>query len=69
VSGAAIHRANSVGVIDGPSYVEHFGAGAGFWNVMRIYPEKDLGIIAMSNSTSSYRFQPVFDQLAGLDWP
>ena len=36
---------------------------------MRIYPAKDLGIIAMSNSTSGYQFQPVFAQLASLDWP
>jgi CubicO group peptidase (beta-lactamase class C family) len=51
------------------SYVEHFGAGAGFWNVMRIYPAKDLGIVVMSNSTTSYGFPPVFAQIADLDWP
>jgi CubicO group peptidase (beta-lactamase class C family) len=54
---------------DGEPYLEHFGAGAGFWNVMRIYPEKNLGIVVMSNSTTSYRFQPVFARVAGLTWP
>jgi CubicO group peptidase (beta-lactamase class C family) len=54
---------------DEEPYLEHFGAGAGFWNVLRIYPTKDLGFVVMSNSTSSYRFQPVFAHLAGLTWP
>jgi hypothetical protein len=25
-----------------PSFVEYLGGGAGFWNVMRIYPEESL---------------------------
>jgi CubicO group peptidase (beta-lactamase class C family) len=54
---------------DNEPYLEHFGAGAGFWNVMRIYPAKDLGIVVMSNSTASYHFQPVFTRLARLTWP
>ncbi|MCB5293983.1 hypothetical protein [Arthrobacter sp. SO3] len=33
-------------------WVEHFGAGAGFWNVMRPYPDRGLGIVARSNGTS-----------------
>ena len=33
------------------SWVEHFGAGAGFWNVMRLYPEQGIGVVVMSNST------------------
>ena len=28
------------------------GGGAGFWNVMRIYPEESLGAIVMGNTTS-----------------
>jgi CubicO group peptidase (beta-lactamase class C family) len=38
------------------TYVEHYGTGAGFWNVMRIYPEQDLGIVILTNSTRSYPF-------------
>lgn len=45
-------------------WVEHFGAGAGFWNVMRLYPERGLGIIVMSNSTRMYDFEPLFAILA-----
>jgi CubicO group peptidase (beta-lactamase class C family) len=50
-------------------YVEHFGAGAGFWNVMRLYPERNLGIVVMTNSTTSYRFDPLFRFLIGASWP
>lgn len=49
-------------------YLEHFGAGAGFWNVMRIYPQRGIGIAAMANTTSPYRFQPLFHHLARADW-
>src|SRR5215218_7179106 len=50
------------------SWVEHFGAGAGFWNVMRVYPDRGLGIVIMSNSTTTYDFEPVFAHLAGASW-
>jgi CubicO group peptidase (beta-lactamase class C family) len=53
---------------DDEPYLEHFGAGAGFWNVMRIYPERDLGMVIMTNSTSTYRFDPLFAYLAGREW-
>jgi CubicO group peptidase (beta-lactamase class C family) len=48
--------------------VEHFGAGAGFWNVMRLYPDRGLGIVVMSNSTATYDFEPLFALLAGASW-
>jgi CubicO group peptidase (beta-lactamase class C family) len=50
------------------TWVEHFGAGAGFWNVMRLYPERGVGIVVMSNSTTSYDFEPLFALLAGASW-
>jgi CubicO group peptidase (beta-lactamase class C family) len=50
------------------SWVEHFGAGAGFWNVMRLYPERGVGIVLMSNSTRTYDFEPLFALLAGTRW-
>jgi CubicO group peptidase (beta-lactamase class C family) len=37
-----------------PAFVEHWGTGGGFWNAMRIYPELDLGIVVMANTTRSY---------------
>lgn len=50
-------------------WVEHFGAGAGFWNVMRPYPERGLGVVVMSNSTRMYDFEPLFTLLATATWP
>jgi CubicO group peptidase (beta-lactamase class C family) len=35
-----------------PAYLEHLGGGGGFWNMMRIYPEQRVGVLAMGNSTS-----------------
>jgi CubicO group peptidase (beta-lactamase class C family) len=49
-------------------WVEHFGAGAGFWNVMRLYPEHGLGIVVMTNSTTSYDFEPLFGLLTTASW-
>ncbi|MDP9983798.1 CubicO group peptidase (beta-lactamase class C family) [Pseudarthrobacter oxydans] len=50
-------------------WVEHFGAGAGFWNVMRLFPDLGLGIVVMSNSTRMYDFEPLFALLASAPWP
>lgn len=35
-----------------PAFVKHLGGGAGFWNVMRLYPEEALGVVMMGNTTS-----------------
>jgi CubicO group peptidase (beta-lactamase class C family) len=34
-----------------PSFVEHLGGGAGFFNVMRVYPTVGVGAIVMGNAT------------------
>jgi CubicO group peptidase (beta-lactamase class C family) len=34
-----------------PPFVEHLGAGAGFFNVMRMYPAAGVGAVVMGNST------------------
>jgi CubicO group peptidase (beta-lactamase class C family) len=49
-------------------WVEHLGTGAGFWNVMRLYPDRGLGIVVMTNSTAAYDFEPLFALLAGASW-
>ncbi len=36
----------------GRDYVEHLGGGAGFWNCMRLYPDRGIGIVIMGNATS-----------------
>jgi CubicO group peptidase (beta-lactamase class C family) len=46
------------------TYVEHYGTGVDFWNVMRIYPEHDLGITIMSNSTVGYPFHQLMTAIA-----
>ena len=28
--------------------------GAGFWNAMRLYPERDRGVVVMANTTAAY---------------
>ena len=48
--------------------VEHFGAGAGFWNVMRLYPDRDLGVAIMTNSTTEYDFERLFALLTTASW-
>jgi CubicO group peptidase (beta-lactamase class C family) len=35
-----------------PGFIEHLGGGGGFFNVMRLYPERGLGIVIMGNATS-----------------
>jgi CubicO group peptidase (beta-lactamase class C family) len=37
-----------------PAFVEHWGTGAGFWNAMRLYPGRDLGIAVLTNTTRPY---------------
>ena len=34
-----------------PHFVEHLGGGAGFFNVIRIYPSLGLGAVVMGNAT------------------
>ena len=34
-----------------PPFVEHLGGGAGFFNVIRIYPTRGVGIAVMGNAT------------------
>jgi len=35
-----------------PGFIEHLGGGGGFFNVMRLYPDRGLGIVMMGNATS-----------------
>ena len=51
----------------GLALVEHLGGGAGFWNVMRLYPEESLGVVMMGNTTS-YDHESLLEAIAGVDW-
>lgn len=50
-----------------PSFVEHLGGGAGFWNAMRLYPEESLGVVVMGNTTS-YDHESILDTIVGTEW-
>lgn len=49
------------------AFVEHLGGGAGFWNVMRIYPEESLGVVVMGNTTS-YDHESVCEAVVSVPW-
>jgi CubicO group peptidase (beta-lactamase class C family) len=34
-----------------PAFVEHLGGGAGFFNVIRLYPSAGVGVVVMGNAT------------------
>jgi CubicO group peptidase (beta-lactamase class C family) len=50
-----------------PPFVEHLGGGAGFFNVMRLYPEPGVGVVVMGNATK-YDVDRVAGALARLAW-
>ncbi|WP_436058888.1 serine hydrolase domain-containing protein [Arthrobacter sp. LjRoot78] len=50
------------------SYVEHFGTGLGFWNIMRLYPERGRAIVLMSNSSTSYDYATLFSLILRVPW-
>jgi hypothetical protein len=35
-----------------PPFVEHLGGGAGFFNLIRIYPAQTVGVAIMGNATN-----------------
>ena len=46
-----------------PTFVEHYGGGGGYHNLMRLYPEPGVGTVVMGNSTS-YDVDATVDALA-----
>ena len=51
-----------------PSHVEHLGGGAGFWNVIRLYPEREMGVVIMSNTTRRWDIERLADELVVIPW-
>jgi CubicO group peptidase (beta-lactamase class C family) len=49
-------------------WVEHFGGGGGFWNVLRVYPGRALGMAIMGNTTRRWDVDTVADTLAATPW-
>jgi CubicO group peptidase (beta-lactamase class C family) len=52
-----------------PAFVEHWGTGGGFWNVMRLYPERDLGIVLMANTSQAYEYHTIMQAVARIFAP
>lgn len=57
----------SFGESNGSRYLEHAGGGPGFATLMRLYPERGLGIAILANGTDLDR-QGLGDLLTNLDW-
>jgi CubicO group peptidase (beta-lactamase class C family) len=52
----------------GGTRVEHLGGGMGFWNVMRVDPERRRGAVVMSNTTRHWPVAQLADSvMATLD--
>ena len=50
----------------GAEFVQHLGGGAGFFNVMRLYPARSLGIVVMGNATR-YDLDGLVEAIASAD--
>jgi hypothetical protein len=48
-------------------FIAHSGGGPGFAANMRLYPDRDLGMVVLANGTYLPR-EEIFDLVAGLDW-
>jgi CubicO group peptidase (beta-lactamase class C family) len=46
-----------------PAFVEHYGGGGGYHNLMRLYPDAGIGVVVMGNSTS-YDVDTTVERLA-----
>ena len=46
-----------------PGFVEHYGGGGGYRDLMRLYPDRRVGVVVMGNSTS-YDVDAVADAIA-----
>jgi len=52
---------------NGERYIDHAGGGAGFATIMRLYPDSNLGIAILANSTDLDR-EGLVDRLKSLDF-
>jgi len=52
---------------DDSFYLAHCGGGPGFATVMRLYPDRDLGIVIMANGTYLDNIG-ILDLVASLEW-
>ncbi len=56
-----------VGESNGERFIDHAGGGAGFATIMRLYPESNMGIAILANSTDLDR-DGLVELIKSLDW-
>ena len=49
-------------------WVQHYGGGGGFWNVLRVYPHRSLGVAVMGNTTRRWDVDALADVVAAFPW-
>jgi len=57
----------SVGKVNDVRYLEHAGGGPGFATIMRLYPERGMGIAILANGTDLDR-KGLMDLLTKVEW-
>jgi CubicO group peptidase (beta-lactamase class C family) len=57
----------SMGASNNARYLEHAGGGPGFATIMRLYPEKGLGLAILANGTNLDR-EGLMDMLTKMEW-
>jgi CubicO group peptidase (beta-lactamase class C family) len=50
-----------------PMFVEHLGGGSGFFAVMRLYPDRDVGVVMMANTTR-YDHEAILNKIVSIAW-
>ena len=48
---------------DSANHWEHYGTGAGYWNIARIYPDRGVGVVIMTNSTRKFDFDSIMTSI------
>jgi CubicO group peptidase (beta-lactamase class C family) len=48
--------------------LQHMGGGPGFGTAMRLYPRENLGLVVLTNDTTS-NTGAILDLAASLEWP
>jgi CubicO group peptidase (beta-lactamase class C family) len=49
-----------------PRHIEHLGGGLGFWNVVRLYPDRGVGVGVISNSTCRWDVEAFADRIVSI---
>jgi len=57
----------SIGEVNDLRFLEHAGGGPGFATILRLVPDRGLGMAILANGTDLDR-QGLMDLLAELDW-